>query len=314
MNNFPIERVDSKKKEKFPDVSFNIYFASHYFVADSRKLRLLLDDCDVYVPEWAEYKPGMQEFLQRVSNGEITPDDEAYMNRVPPSFREKLRVLQNSHKIVILADVQKGEVEERGGFLGMYLATNAFLRGDFKSALNIARKAVEKIGQIQNKREGFIRSNLEKKLTELLRGNPKLKEKKLKVLMTMGAGHSTLFQNMQKDGLEVSREYNANLEIFSNADEVIRTAQLGKEIEDELLAKAILENELSELLPTWMLDDGQELARLMRRILDKFNLKDIEDLSKAFGASGGTVDALYAVLEEKGINFPRNREELEKIT
>jgi len=204
----------------------------------------------------------------------------------PARFRE-LEIIYNSKKPVLMVDVPFDDMEsmkslEKVNFFWRD-AKDAFTQGNFQESLSKFRSHIEALAEFQSKREAKIKENLKNQIQEFLKQNSEYSNKKeLKVLIRLGIYHTGVYQDLAKEQPTVSREFSSMPFVYWSVDEAQRRIAFGKELDDLLLARGIIENLFYPYLRK-LTDDSGELFRIARKLSSQLSFKDIEQISKNLG-------------------------------
>ncbi len=131
--------------------------------------------------------------------------------------------------------------------------------------------------------------------------------------MTLGIFHTSLYHQLRGEGRAVSREFNKPLITYISLDEATRKRLFDQAVDDELLARGIIESVLySKSRLIFTTNDTNKFFRILRKLSSQLSLKDIEEISETSGKQGGKIDIIQE-LEARGIKVPKNEEEMDKL-
>ncbi len=315
-NELKIEKPEIKEKE--PKISYHILYGAHRTAEDFKKLKEALEKADVYVPEMVGWNLGGALIFNSLSMGAITPEQmaEIYQIKQDSPYFKICETIYNSKKPILFADISRNHelLQERRLNIGSFnLALSLFRRGEFPLALKVIRGSSEKLSNYFEGREKIIKQTLKNSVRQLSEEHPQLKDKKdIKVLLTLGIGHTQVYHSLKKKEESVSREFTETPFIFNFLGEIDRRHRLSKnkEISNELLAKFILDDlmipELGEIT-----QNSNKMIKVSRKIISKLNLKDIERISKELGEN--PEKTITDVLEARGVKVPKTEEEMDEM-
>ncbi len=309
-----------KSVEKEPKVFYHILYGSHRTAEDFAKLEKAFNKADVYIPEMARWDKDLLEEYNQVSRGKISPEwmVKKYGKSDNSFFAEELNVISDSQKPIIFADLPKEhelvkDYKEKDILESFEGAIFSFKDGKFQSALQFMRKHFELRSDYLKKRDRVIQQNLQNKIKELVESSSELKDKKdIKVLVKLGSYHTPVYHGLRRKGLSVSREFANMPEIYTLATEASRRQGLtkNKELSDEFVAKALMEKFIEQYI--WRATKNSSKAtRVLRKILSKLDLDNIEEISKEIGEN--PKEKFVKILEKRGIKLPETEEEVDNF-
>ena len=304
------------EKEKEPKVSYHFFFSPHHTAEDYKNLEAAFRDADIYVPEVAFWDDQIKKDYEGVAAGKLSPARGFGYNKA--TLREA-SIIYNSNKPIILVDLQSTEKELEKEFDAREKMTNdatkQFLSGNFDESIKMMRASIGDGAKLEAQREAMIKINLKSKINEFLKDNPKYKEKEeLNVLVKLGAYHTRIYQEMLTEGQSVSREFSAMPFSLPYLMEAQRRIVFGKDLSDEIVAKSIIATDLIIYLMRLTNDSSSAYAAL-RRILDKFTLEDIKEISEKCGqaAKDRKQVSIISMINEIAGNVPKIREEFKRL-
>lgn len=139
----------------------------------------------------------------------------------------------------------------------------------------------------------------------------------MKVLLSLGAYHTPLYNALEKSGQEVNREFSVMPSVRSYFDEGMKRFLFGGDVDDELAARIFLEftfgsdvQRLSRALQTNSLKSGA----FVRKVISQFSLEDTKEIfdkgniesKEEFLKRDGVYDMFIDKLEEKEIKLPQS--------
>lgn len=304
--------IKTEAKEKEPKISYHFFYSTHRTAEDFKKLEAAFKETDIYAPELLGW--GMPDALifQAISDGAIKPED---LKISPDSALFQIaKIIHNSKKPILLVDVPAKDIEyskkkDQTELLNNQ-AKDLFGRGDFQGAMRKMNDYVIDIAALILEREQKIKENLKNKLKSLAEKSSELAKKELKVLISLGAFHTGIYQDLAQENLAVSREFSRSPFVYTALDEAIRRVLHNKEVEDELLAQGLIEGRVyRELRP--LTKDSAKLLAIVRKITGQITLREIEQISKNF-AQKLELD-IDKELDKLGVYLPQSEEEIDEI-
>lgn len=307
--------IEAEKREKEPKIFYHFFYSPHQTAKDIENLEKAFKEADIYIPEvvfWPSFTP---DIFQGISDGQITPEKAVDISEEKSSRLRELEIIYNSKKPILLADVSAADIE----LIKKYEAViqlaqeviDFFKQGDFKKSLQRTRSLIEKDAQFHLEREAKIKENLKSQIIKFLDNNPKYKQKeKIKILVRLGSFHTKIYQDFKKENLPISREFNKLPIVYLSFNEAKRRIMFGKEIDDELLARGIIEEVIYPSIKD-LTDDSDKLFWLIRNLSSQLTFKDIKQIAKDFGENPAL--DITEELEKFNIKVPKSEEEIDKI-
>lgn len=241
-------------KEKEPEMRLKFFFLAHFKKEDFVLLREEIKKCDVYIPESPEHGSSIFNVLQKTSFGELNPEElaqkykEKYHKDLPGRLRGTLGALYNLEKPVYLADVPEGHeltLELKEAKKADDLAFLDFISGNFTRAQNNKRKYMELFIRFQQKRENYIKENIERLKPQIFKDYPHLRrQKEIKILASIGAVHTHAYHQFKKEKkISTQRKFSSLPIVYDITHELQRKKLISpeKEIEDTKIAQSFME-------------------------------------------------------------------------
>lgn len=308
-----VETPQPEHKEHEPKINYHFLYSPHRTAEDFSKLEEAFKKADIYVPEAAGWTPEDKKSFQGISEGMVRPEEIGWD---PSSARFfELKLLYKSKKPVLIADIPSSDENElltdKTTPIGAR-SFEAFRTGRFSESLVLMRKYIKMLAESQLGREKEIKKNLDAEIENLLKSEPEHSNKKeLTVLIALGAAHTPIYQKLNRENRNVSREFNPSQFIYSWIVEAMRRVEFDKKLDDEVLARAILSWDVDGLLYE-ITNSTEKVFRVSRKIIGKLSLKDIKNISEKAGKNGGEIDIVQE-LEARGIKVPRTEEEMDRL-
>ena len=303
-----------------PSLSVDIFFSAHDTPKDFEKLADFLPRADIYIPEVIGWSSVDQAHYDAVSEGRKTPKEiiESLKITTPdmyPLHDTKLKefeILHNSRKPITFIDIPlRHPLTQR--FNTLDTAFLESLTGHFEDDLGSYKNFLQQIAQFQKEREEYILSQFKPQIADLLDSHPELKGKTdLHVLVALGSLHTPIWHSLKKSGQKTTAFFKSKPYVYSHENEAIRRNMFGKEVSDELVARAYLESEFFAQFTPARDEDTEELAILMRNIIDQFCTTDVKAVFDKVEKGYNFMDTFRAVCQEKNLK-PEIKERFKKL-
>lgn len=265
---------EEQKFGRMPKVEFDFYFSSHVLAEDLNNVDEFFKQADIVFPEVHGWEPNELDVYNLIAQGKLDPNK--FISRIDSGkyISALLKKIYNSKKIIGLADVPLGhhsaELERHDGCVvrGKKLIQAANAGASLEEQVRIGSA---EIGKMQSEREEYILLNLGKRLKEIFNTYPDLaKKSEVRVLFTLGASHTTLYQALAKAGINTKRKFSRNPYVYGNMGEGLRQVMMTKEhkLDEENIPKIALFQafwEKSSVLnwKRWQTDFGQIIMRVL---------------------------------------------------
>lgn len=327
------------KKEGFPEVSIDILYASHGSAEDVAGTEDHFKNSDIYIPEVFGWDESYLHIYRSLSEGEISPEqvlvgpaengrflkqEEAEkvlekalaesdpMKRMElEQFQSRLDMLYESHKSIIFIDLPDGHPLQKLTNTEEY--TTLEFNKNFGSVLEKISKELQEDARLNKLREEYMAEQLEPNLKFAIEHYyPKLKDQEtIKVLITLGAFHTGLIHLLKEKSVEAKMHLSNSPFIFEYINEATRRYRMGKEVDQELLAKVFLEKILlASTVPQLVkiTSSSDKIYRFSRKLVSRFSYGDIKAINDFFVEHNKFP---FHMLEEKNIGIPENEKELD---
>lgn len=311
-----ITRTERKSGE--PEISVDIFHSLHETAEDIESLEEQLADADIYVPEvfgWSSVDSGQ---YVAIAEGRKSPDEIIRSLEIttpdmyPPhdTRKKEFEVLYNSHKPIIIIDVPIDHpLKAKFDRLDQSLS----LGGNFETDLESYKQFLETLAKLQKEREEFILSQFKEKIKEVIQATPSLHEKdKVKVLMSLGSIHTVIGHTFKKEGVETKTRFNSMPYFFNFENEVIRRFMFGKEVNNELMAKALLESEIYGHFQLSPEENSMHVQQVLRKVVDSFSLDEIKRTMEKLKEDSDPTDLFIAIARGKEFD-PELKDKFEKL-
>lgn len=315
-----LKKEGAEKTEKIK-VNFRFFNAMHRTREDVRGLAEEIKKADVFIPEGVGWNSETLSGYQALSKGAITPLElmEKYgidkeESRMHPRS-EEFEALADSKKLILFADLPAGHpVYEK--YREMRISPRQKIK-TFAEALESAKSSIKNFAEALLLREKHIISEILKIRENIEHGRyPELKGKKsVTVLIFLGAVHTLVYHKLKETAENTSRTFPVMPFQYANPPiEMVRRYLFGKEVDDELAARAFLSGHVNSL-PHWtQLKDTHKVNRYMRAIVEQFSYKEVEAFfSDLQNTDISTDSVILKLLRAKNIKIPNSDAELDEL-
>jgi len=306
-----------EQKEKEPKISYHFFFAPHATAEDAKNLEQAFQEADIFVPEAYAHTPATLELTRDIADGRINPKDV-----FEDSFLFQIgKIFYNSHKPIILVDISKGDDAEllrqddqADRFINQ--ALELFANGEFDRALIKAEEYADLFSRVQLQREEIIKNNLKVKIKEFVEEHPEYGQKEeVRVLVSLGSAHTSLYRDLKQKGLSVSREFNESPAVCPSLIEAHRRKTFDRPLKnkkdnDELLVRGMLEYFLEKYLKT-RTNNTNKINRVSRIISSQLSFNDIKKVSDDFAKSEQI--NIFLELKKFNIHLPKSEQEMDEM-
>ncbi|MFA6028002.1 MAG: hypothetical protein WC752_03680 [Patescibacteria group bacterium] len=321
-------RPNQERREGEPRIEITFFFSAHRSMEDFACLQKLIAQADIYIPEAYGWMQEELDYLREIAKGEKKPKN-IEESRGPKDAKEQEdAVLYNSNKDIYFFDVPKEHelVNKSDGSDEENRAMNEFIYGDFDEAIALRKQAVSINSDYNRHRESYIRSKIEEELPVIIGKDPKYKSHPVvKVLVALGSYHTDIANKIESD-YNVSKKFSSNSPyIYSYGDELNRRDKYHKPIDDLLVVRALLEDNIFHYFKENFADviSHDIFTRIIRIIIG--SIKDIrqfrqisnecfqQGLIDNFAQGFETVALKRAILGMTGYKLPQSQEELDQL-
>lgn len=314
------KKLEGERKPGEPKISIHIFYSPHRTAEDFKGLRKEVQECDVYAPEVPGWDLRTLTALNNSSVGKVghsareifpTDNDARFMHM---TVRE---VIHNSNKPIVLLDLPHGHFlinEIKQSFRLMNNIEIKFGNDSFDIMISKYKEVFKKIASLQQRRESFMSAQIQPKMQELFEQYPGMKEKKeIRLLMSLGTGHTSLFYRLKAEGQRVSRSFNRNPVIFGLFEEVVRTYTFDKKVSDEAIAKYVLLGLFDMYFSMDISKNSGKIAFFKRKIVSQFKFQEIKGMFEGVSNEDEFKRLFEEKLKEKGLSIPKSEEELDEF-
>lgn len=306
--------------EKTKKLNIDFFLAPHGEAQDISHLAEHFSQADVLVLESLHYSQQIEDIHNMVSRGEVSPEQ----LQADPLTTEILKIIFNTKKPVLLVDIPSGSPEDAkinefdsDRKQARKEGNKLFYDGKFDESLEKRKTQVGVEFQEKEFRESYILNALQTKIESFKKAHPEIENPDdLKILAHYGRAHLSLFRKAQQAGLAEVRHMNSRVSVLLSEDEILNRKFLGKEADNYLYARIILENFVFLAMQKKPNLNNDQANWLTRKIVDGLNLDDIKEISNRMGQQTGTTDkfkALNQFLQKKNVVIPSTEEEMKII-
>ncbi|MBI2639901.1 MAG: hypothetical protein HYW90_03390 [Candidatus Sungbacteria bacterium] len=307
-------------KEKVK-VVFRFFNAIHKTGKDVENLPEEIQKADIYIPEAVGWNNETVADYKALARGEIAPKEllekyGAYPEDTTDNWRSKeFEALSNSQKIVLFADLPVGHPLYEKYREGRITPTREIKT--FADVLAQVKNSLKNFAEAIAIREKHIVSEIITIKENIENGQyPELKGKRaVNVLIFLGAIHTPVYHKIKEIDENASRRFSTMPFNYSNyGAEIVRRYMFGKEVSDELAAKAFLSGYIDSL-PRWAkLNDTHKAHQYTRAVVEQFSHKDIEAFFNDLqNTDFFTERVVLKHLRTKNIKIPSSDAELDEL-
>jgi len=281
------ESLIKEGKENGPKLKIKIFFSEHI----SEGVHSMEEDyknCDVFIPEDANWNPEREKEWNKLSQGKVKPTEFAdYFGE--PRFHSFLltqsEMVFNSKKPILFIDAP-----EKYNILGkmevMYEQYSKRIKSakEFNDIFSATKDFLLERSELNKKRENIMKNLLPVRIKSFLEENSDYKKKKeLRVLISLGGSHTRVFHNIKARGEEITREFRKLPLVYGVYSEIERRFSFGKDISRDLIAQYILHGLISSKLDNQFIDlkddlDKMKLVDDVAAFVRSFNYEEIESI------------------------------------
>ncbi|OGZ02353.1 MAG: hypothetical protein A3G64_02500 [Candidatus Liptonbacteria bacterium RIFCSPLOWO2_12_FULL_60_15] len=317
-----------EEAEKGPRISFEFFFSAHLTGADKRGGMEKMRGADIFAPESIGMDEELRARFQDVADGKLTPsevaknygwpEDPTYGNEI--SFLGTLRPIHNTKVRLEFLDPLPDHPIARETFEAVERSTEIdLLKESFPHLTELFRQRIEEFSHTQVKREEYVMSRIASLASDIRAGKlPQFKAKQdVRILIAFGAIHTGLFRTLSGGKEDAQRAFSRMPYIFGYESEAIRRSMLGKEVTDDLVARAFMERIISPIVFARLAGfESQPKIAFLRKASAKLSIGELKELfdkmKEKYFDPLSSAEIIKGALKEKGLEFPLTREELEK--
>ena len=294
-----------------PQVSIDIFYTSHATAGDVEKMRKRFEEADVFIPESNGWKRSSLAWFRNLADGKLSREELNRFKFNTDWVSGVARMVENSSKPVTVIDLPRNRLFKKLDKL--YSGSGSVKMGTFGSFLDSLRNHVHKVAELQKERDDYMVTQFPIRMRELLVIYPQLKEKKqIKVLLSLGSFHTSVYENMKEQGRNVNWEFSAIPYVDGFRVEAERRYLFGKDVSDELAANMFLEKALErDVLPHELATERyDEFVIFCRRVIPQFSFQDAEEVFNRIKQGEDRKKIFEDKLGQKGIKIPQTAQEL----
>jgi hypothetical protein len=315
----PESKEFSKESKKLPSFEFTIFFGQHLLEEDiPQDFIEAFKECDVYIIELMGEDTDIEE-LNKLSRGEIDPNSTEISHHPNPFMRKLVRLIYNSGKKIITIDLPKKHlISQRIQELSRQEKIILFEGYPFETLIDKWRELLSIISVEDMLREAYMLNRLDEELRNLMNDPRFSKKERIKILMYLGAFH-TGFYHVLKERFpgSIFRKFSVMPLVYPYYLEVSRRIYFGKEIDDELVSKSLLEellfysavglakNPRKLLIPSKSIKDSYSFHLLLRKLVEKFSYEEIKEFFDEVGElirRGEEIKNIYLFVSRNFLN------------
>lgn len=302
-----------------PSFEFTIFFGQHLLEEDiPQDFIEAFKECDVYIIELIGGDAYIEE-LNKLSMGEIDLNSTEISHHPNPFMRKLVGLIYNSHKKIITIDLPAERlISQRIQELSRQEKIILFEGYPFETLIDKWKELLSIISVADMLRETYMLNRLDEELRKLMNDPMFSKKERIKILMYLGAFH-TGFYHVLKERFpgSIFRRFNVMPLVYPFIVEVSRRICFGKEIDDELASKSLLEellfysvislakNPKQILIPSKSIKDSYSFHLLLRKLVEKFSYEEIKEFFDEVGElirKGEEIENIYLFVLQNFIN------------
>lgn len=315
------QRIDRDHPD-WPPLKLHIYFSSHETPLDMPGLKHQLQDADIYLYECVSGNTMTEEF-QEFADAEKT-DDQGKINEAIDLAETQRKVVKGTAmeveaRALYGSNVRVGHIDLRPGdpifdrYPGKYEAgASGFQKSTFEQTLEYIKERAGLNARFHEEREHIMVSRFEQELTAILNAHPELKDKpNLKIVATMGASHTTLYDKFIAEGIDTEHVFPEGHD-FNDAWMQTQHAILrDMEPSRDLLAKVYLEEDLFTMVNATLANQTVSTDSKFDYIIACASLFTTTEIEALHGQNY-TLDMFDDILHAKGLPpLPRNGDDIQ---
>lgn len=323
LQNSILQIFNQEKRLGQPDISVDFTYNVHTSADDIVILRKKIAAADIFVPESNGWSPEGLHYRRFISSGKYTVDDffEVFEDNFSERTRAELEATAGTQKPIAMIDIYD-EIKDKKNIQRIGSDYNAALDSygqgiTFGALLGLTRRYLKEDAELDQKREDFMISRFPHMIEGVLRRHPELRKRNsLNVLIDLGLFHTRVSQGIERAGYKITRNFSTPLFVFNHVLEAQRRFMFGKEVDDLLIARALLQKyiyrgKLLAKIEKVLGGDPYKGEAFLRKSLSKFTYEDIRSLfDKPIDGVNSSNLGDYA-LQQKGIEIPKTIQELD---
>lgn len=248
LQNRILQIFDQEKRLGEPNISVDFTHNIHTSADDIAILRKKITAADIYVPESNGWSPEELHYRRFISSGKYSVDDyfENFESNFPERTRAELEAIAGTQKPLAMIDIhseKKDEYNSEKINSDYDAALHSYGHGiTFGALLGLTRRYLQEDAELLQKREDFMISRFPHMIKGVLSHHPELRKKEsLNVLIDLGLFHTRVTHGLEKAGYKITRNFSTPLYVFDHVSEAQKRFMFGKEVDDLLIARALLQ-------------------------------------------------------------------------
>lgn len=301
-------------------IHVKVYLSSHGSSRDYAEDWKIFQQADIVIDEAVGWDSEYVANIQKVVDGEVSPEQELARDGILPDspkyqkYLAKLNSIFNIQKPFGYIDLPSDHpLNEKMENLIISFAITANLyfltpseektHDGFMKVLNEWDRYIKEVSDIQMQREKYMLAQLKPTISKIINSNSTLKEKEdLEVLISIGAQHTGIYHKLKEEHPDLTDwEFDPFPYIFDFETEASRAYMFGKEVNEMLLARSLLQRVLQNTLDISSLSN-EEFTKSLRIILSEFSIDDIEEIFKQANGRKEVPTNLHKAIKAKGLD------------
>ena len=270
--------------EQVPHVKIELYSAAHMNYEDSKGVREMMPNADIFIPEGVGWK---ESDLDRKNDISVGKEDDTLKRAREKGIetadfgRASEDALSGTGIPVVSVDLPHEEVVEREKLSAFKPDRNDRL--PYEESLRVFKEGREKFAKNQLEREQYMRTHLGPKILQALRMKPELRgQNEIIVLMPLGAAHTDIFHKLKDTGTDINRTYQTSPYIYPHETEYQHRIAFGRDVDPELIERSFIEGIIFKGLNGVSNKHATPEGQLFKRII--VGLLDANDRREYFAA------------------------------
>ncbi|MDP2599098.1 MAG: hypothetical protein Q8P49_04695 [Candidatus Liptonbacteria bacterium] len=298
-----------------PAVRVEFVYAPHRTARDMQKLRERITEADIVIPEDIWWDQEGLKVLRDLSAGNITPEQALRQLKISVEgeggrkWLETYEIIYNSHKDIEFIDVPDGH--PLGRKIIDYFNTSALsYDGDFPGTLELVKDRTRNLVDIQKEREAYMLARLKEVIKKHAVPD---KQRALNILISLGIAHTDMWHKLKSEGVDARAAFASMPFIFDNEGELFRRYLFGKNVDNELVARAIQERMFFRQFRWPPTEDSGKAALFFRKVTSLFAANEIKEIFEAFKDKSFSERSkiLTDKLAAKHVRWPESEKEID---
>lgn len=285
-------------------IEYEIFYGPHGSAKDLEDLKARFQEADIFIPECFAWLPSNLVYYNSISEGVSLPPK---LSQKDAASEYLLEMVSRSYKPVALIDLPDSHP--------LTARIEKFQSGEirygrrFSETLQYAADYLRQDVAMDMEREDYEVAQLDPAIDAILKFNKTLAIKDpIRVLLFQGSYHRRVGKLMIEAGMAVKETFAYEPIIYPFQYEVKQKISLGEDIDEELMARAVIEMYVLSLYLFKISQDTRAVDEYCKKALSRFNLAEIEYSFQE--AKVGSYNVMTALMRDKGVPFPPSRQDI----